>query len=118
MRVASVGSRHYPTMNDVRFYISKLAARKWDGGLMIVSGGIEDGVDAVAFETAEALGLETMIWKPDYDQYGRAAPLVRNGAIVADADLVVAFWDGISPGTHDTIKKALKAHRHTEVIFP
>jgi hypothetical protein len=71
----------------------------------IVSGGAR-GVDTLAENFARQRGLKTIIHYPDYKRYGRRAPLVRNSLIVEDADQVIAFWDGVSRGTHDTIKKA------------
>jgi hypothetical protein len=120
MRVAIVGSRDYPSLQDVRLYVGKLAAHSWHDGLVIVSGGAE-GVDQTAAETAEALGLETRVHgvtSAEWRAYGRRAGPLRNQKVVDDADLVVAFWTGVSPGTRDVIGKALKAHKHLEVVFP
>jgi hypothetical protein len=72
---------------------------------VIVSGGAR-GVDTLAEKYAEEKGLETIIHYPDYKRYGRRAPLVRNTLIVNGADMLVAFWDGKSRGTKDTIDKA------------
>ena len=36
---------------------------------------------------------------PEYEKYGRAAPLKRNITIIEHADLILAFWDGSSHGT-------------------
>lgn len=74
----------------------------------IVSGGAR-GVDTIAREFALAHGLKLTEFLPDYDRYGRAAPLKRNDEIVAYADMVIAFWDGHSRGTMYTYRKCCEA---------
>ncbi len=70
----------------------------------IVSGGAK-GVDTCARLFAEAHGLKLTEFYPDYDRYGRAAPLKRNDLIVKHADIVFAFWDGESRGTLYTLRQ-------------
>lgn len=48
----------------------------------------------------------------------RSAAFYRNGMIVQNAGRVVAFWDGESNGTKDSIDKALKSRKPLEVVFP
>ena len=40
----------------------------------------------------------------------------RNAQIIAEADQVVAFWDGKSPGTRNTIDRAKRANKPLEII--
>ena len=70
----------------------------------IVSGGAR-GVDTCARLYAEEHGLKLTEFYPDYDRYGRAAPLKRNDQIVNHADMVWAFWDGESRGTIYTVRQ-------------
>ena len=46
-----------------------------------------------------ANGLVLTEFKPEYNRYGRGAPLKRNIRIIEYADVVLAFWDGKSKGT-------------------
>ena len=73
----------------------------------IVSGGAR-GVDTCAKQFALSHGLKLTEFYPDYDRYGRAAPLKRNDQIVAHADMVLAFWDGESRGTLYTLRQCKK----------
>lgn len=70
----------------------------------IVSGGAR-GVDTCAREYAQIHGLKLTEFYPDYERFGRSAPLKRNDLIVAHADMVIAFWDGESRGTLYTLRK-------------
>lgn len=68
----------------------------------IVSGGAM-GIDTCAREYAKAHGLILTEFLPEYEKYGRRAPLYRNITIIEHADLVLAFWDGVSTGTGHVI---------------
>jgi hypothetical protein len=60
-------------------------------------------------DLADRLGLELIVFRPDYKRYGRGAPIVRNKQIVQESDLVLAFWDGKSRGTKSSIDFAKNA---------
>lgn len=81
----------------------------------IVSGGAR-GADTLAEKFAAEHSLPMIIYKPDYANHGRAAPFVRNSAIIEASDAVIAFWDGSSAGTLDSIKKAKKMGKPVTVI--
>ena len=99
MRIAIIGSR---TLNITSFdiYIPSVCTE-------IISGGAK-GIDTNARRWAEQKGLEFTEFLPDYEVYGRAAPLVRNRMMVDYADAILAFWDGKSKGTLYTVKYAQK----------
>ena len=81
----------------------------------IISGGAE-GIDALAKEAAEKLGIGYICYLPDYDRYGRSAPLKRNDQIIAAADLVLAFWDFRSRGTSYVIAECIKRGKPIKVF--
>ena len=105
MRIAIVGSRGVVDVN-VAPYVSE--------GDEIVSGGAM-GVDRCAAAYARQHGIKLTEFLPDYERYGRAAPIVRNREIVDYADKVVVFWDGSSKGTLSVIKYAQKVGKVCEV---
>ncbi len=80
----------------------------------IVSGGAK-GVDEAARKVAAALGIPFREFLPDYDTYGKRAPLVRNDQIIDYADMVLAFWDGKSSGTKYVVASCLK--RSKRVVY-
>ena len=107
MKVAVVGSRSILT-TDISMYISD--------GDEIVSGGAV-GVDSCAAEYAKKNGLKLTVFLPQYERYGRAAPIARNKNIVDYADKIIAFWDGKSKGTLSVIKYAEKTGKQCEIIL-
>ena len=107
MKLAIVGSRKLKNIELGR-YISEEVDE-------LVSGGAV-GVDTCAAEYAKNKGLKLREFLPQYERYGRAAPIVRNKEIVEYADKVLAFWDGSSRGTLSVIKYAEKIGRSVKVI--
>ena len=73
----------------------------------LISGGAR-GADRLAERFADEHNLKKIIHKPDWNKCGRAAGFMRNAKIIADSDVLVAFWDGKSRGTKDSIEKARK----------
>ena len=53
---------------------------------------------------------------PDYDKYGKAAPLVRDRLIVDNSDCVLAFWDGKSRGTKYTLDYAREQGKPIKIV--
>lgn len=80
----------------------------------IVSGGAE-GADTLAAQYARENGIVLVELRPDMSK-GRFAPLIRNTDIVRRADRVIAFWDGQSTGTLDSIKKARKMSKPLIIV--
>ena len=107
MKIAVVGSRG---IKDVE--IGKYVFESEE----IVSGGAV-GVDLCAAEYAHKNGIKLTVFLPEYERYGRAAPIVRNKKIVDYADKVIAFWNGKSKGTLSVIQYAQKTGKPCDVIL-
>ena len=107
MKVAIVGSRGV-CVSDIGKYVSDAEE--------IVSGGAV-GVDFCAVCFAKEKGIRLTEFLPQYERYGRAAPIVRNKEIVDYSDKIVAFWDGSSKGTLSVIKYAQKMGKPCEIII-
>ena len=99
MKVAIIGSRNLGVIDLENFLPENVTE--------IVSGGAR-GVDTCAREYALTHNIKLTEFLPDYNRYGRGAPLKRNLEIIAYADLVLAFWDGKSRGTKYVIDNCKK----------
>ena len=97
MRLAIIGSRTCPPV-DIAPYLPFVPDT-------IVSGGAK-GADTYAREYAMNNNIPLIEFLPDYQKYGRKAPLMRNLQIVDNCDFLLAFWDGKSRGTKFTIDYA------------
>lgn len=95
MKIAIVGSRGLN--GDISSFIPKEANE-------IISGGAI-GIDKCAEEYAKDNNIKMTVIRPNYKEFGKRAPLIRNLEIIDRADLVLAFWDGKSRGTKFVIEK-------------
>lgn len=107
MRIAIIGSRNV-TVDSLAEFVTNHDE--------IVSGGAV-GVDQCAANYAREQGLKLTEFLPEYEKYGRTAPIMRNKIIVDYADKIIAFWDGKSKGTLSVIKYAEKQGKPCEVIL-
>ena len=109
MKVAVVGSRELK-INDLGRYLPNDVTE-------IISGGAK-GIDTCAREYALSHGIKLTEFLPEYEKYGRSAPLKRNITIIENADLVLAFWNGTSHGTKFVIDNCRKRNIPVKVYIP
>ena len=107
MVTAIIGSR-----NITAFDLSKVVP---SDTTVIVSGGAT-GVDTLAARYARAKRLPLVEFKPNYREFGKGAPFVRNRQIIDYCDNVVAVWDGVSKGTKYTVDYARKQGKKVKLI--
>ena len=108
-KIAVVGSRGF---NDYSLLERTLTPYL---PFVLVSGGAR-GADSLAERFADKNNLEKIIFKPDWDKYGKRAGFLRNIKIVDESDMVIAFWDGQSRGTKSSIDLAREKNKELSVI--
>ncbi len=107
MKLAIIGSREL-IVHDLEKYLPKEVTE-------IVSGGAK-GIDACARAYAKANSIKLTEFLPEYEKYGRSAPLKRNIQIIDYADEVLAFWDGSSKGTSFVIQTCQKRQKKITIL--
>lgn len=107
MKVAIIGSRSL-VVNNLEKYLPADTTE-------VVSGGAI-GIDRCARSYAQRNGLKLTEFLPDYETYGKYAPLKRNLDIIDYADVVYAFWDGTSNGTSFVIDNCRKKGKKVRVF--
>jgi len=80
----------------------------------IISGGAI-GADQIAEIFAAEFYIPVDIIKPDWN-LGRNAGFLRNTTIIDKSDIIIAFWDGKSKGTLDSINKAKNSNKNIFVF--
>ena len=108
MKVAVIGSRGL-TVNDLGKYLPPDTTE-------IVSGGAR-GIDTCAKNYALKNNIKLTEFLPEYEKYGKIAPLLRNNTIIDYADMVLAFWDGQSRGTYYVINKCRQINTPVRVFL-
>ena len=104
MRVIIAGSRgfaDYAFLSQTMDYLLS----ETPGGITIVSGGAR-GADSMGERYAGERGYEVARYPAEWEKYGKSAGYRRNAVMAANADALVAFWDGKSPGTRHMINLA------------
>jgi hypothetical protein len=103
MKVGIVGSRGF---SDYKFleYILDRVFKERGMPTRVVSGGAI-GADTFAARYARDHKIPVSVFYPDWDR-GRQAGFDRNQVIVNHSDYLIAFWDGESYGTGDTMGRA------------
>ena len=107
MKLAIIDSRTCPPI--------KIEAHLKYIPVTIVSGGAR-GADSYAREFAQKHNLTLIEYLPEYEKYGKGAPLVRNKLIVDNCDFVLAFWDGKSRGTKFTLDYAKEKNKPIKIV--
>lgn len=110
MKIGVVGSRDFDDYINLEKELNKI-----EGITEIVSGGAK-GADTLAREFAEKNDIKLTEFKPNYEQYGRGAPIRRNKEIVEYSDQIIAFCDCKSRGTKNTIDIAEKQNKPVTII--
>jgi len=105
------GDREYPAMEHVEEYLAKLP----QGTVVMVSD--RPGVDQVAGLVARARGLAVERAATDWST-GTHAVYACSARMVEQADHVVVFRSGGSPGTMFTIREAVSAGKPIHVFSP
>ncbi len=71
-----------------------------------IYSGAAVGIDRRAREYALEHRIQIIELLPEYNLYGKAAPLRRNDCLIELSDAVFVFWDGKSHGSDYMIKKS------------
>lgn len=115
MKVIIAGSRNYHDEGDFFHPMNKILAKnEWLRETTEVISGTARGADTLGEEWAAMYGFPVTKFPADWSKYGRSAGFRRNEEMAQYADALVAFWDGLSPGTRSMIDLAkgrgLKVH--------
>lgn len=109
-KVAVVGSRSF---DDYRLLCETLD--QFSDIECIISGGAI-GADSLAARYAKEHNITLKVYVPDWS-LGKHAGMLRNTLIVDRCDVVIAFWDGESKGTNDSINKAKKMNKPCKIVY-
>lgn len=120
MKLAIIGGRDF-TDKFKLFREVKELMQEYPEINTIVSGGAQ-GADSYGEQFALENKIHCIIFQAKWDDlvtkpynirynkfgkpYNALAGFVRNTQIIKESDIVIAYWDGKSPGTKDSLDKA------------
>ncbi len=113
MKLGIVGSRKLDDYQIVEDAINKY----FKNVSFIISGGAQ-GTDSLGILYAQIHKIPYLEHLPDlkkYKDFAQAA-MARNTLVVEDSDAIIAFWDGKSAGTKDSINKAKSSNTPLTII--
>jgi hypothetical protein len=115
MKILVCGSRSFTDEDTLVNYMNQYFSYKKD--IVLISGGA-DGADTFAEQYAIRHSISKEIYHPNWDKYGLSAGFIRSECMVdCKPDFVIAFWNGISTGTLDTLKLAARNKIKTLIIY-
>ncbi len=116
MKLAIIGSRSFENYALMKEQLLALIQKDGLSLTHIVSGGAK-GADTLGAQFAKEHQLELVVFKPDWKRFGKRAGFIRNTEIIEHADMVVAFWDGISNGTKDALDKSNTLGKKSFIVY-
>lgn len=126
MKIAIIGSRDF---KDYKL-LEKILSVETDISC-IISGGAK-GADTLGVKYAMEHSIPYKVFLADWKdlsfpdaviketikgvKYDAKAGIRRNKQIIENCDKVIAFWDGTSPGTFDSLQKAKKLNKEIKIV--
>lgn len=111
MKLAVVGSRTFTNERLLEFTLNNYK----DSITLVVSGGAR-GADSLGESWAIKNNIPVKVFKPEWHKYGKSAGMIRNELIIQECDICMAFWDGKSKGTANSIFICEKLNKKVAVI--
>lgn len=81
-----------------------LATVKFGNNKVTIISGTARGADSLGERYAKEKNYELMRFPANWNKYGRSAGMIRNKQMLEQANCVICFWDGKSPGTRNMIQ--------------
>ena len=103
-RVIIAGSRKFSDYDLLERTMDKALSTVQDD-ITVVCGKAK-GSETLGEQYAKEHGYEVQYFPADWNRYGKVAGYIRNTTMAKNADALVAFWDGESPGTKHMIETA------------
>lgn len=107
-RLIIAGSRDFDNAELLNSKCLILTSGLWQSDRLVVLCGMAQGADKLAYHWAIDHGFKVLEYPADWTKHGKSAGPIRNEEMAKNADMLVAFWDGKSPGTKDMILRAIE----------
>lgn len=119
MRLAIIGSRSFTDYSRLCYVMDEWFDRNGQHDYVVkevISGGA-NGADKLAARWAQEHNIKLTEFLADWEKHGKAAGFIRNEDIVREANVVLAFWDGESRGTQNSLSIAKRLKKPTFIVY-
>lgn len=100
------GSRDFSISPNQAYIFLNDYIRANNTGTPVIISGMAKGPDLWGYHFGKSASIEVREYPADWATLGKRAGMVRNTKMLGDCDHVIAFWDGKSKGTLNTIQGA------------
>lgn len=107
MKVCIAGSRNFVDYDCLCKLIKNIFKEKQ---ITIISGNAQ-GADILGELFAKENKLNLEIYPANWSMHGKAAGYIRNTKMANISDCLIAFWDGKSKGTKNTINNMKRLNK-------
>lgn len=114
MKICIAGGRDFDNYDVLAKVVDQVIA-EIPTQISIVSG-MAKGADSLGERYARERGLDVLLFPADWKKHARAAGPIRNALMADEADMLVAFWDGVSRGTKNMIGQMQKRGKPYKVF--
>ena len=121
-RIIVCGTRSFEDYKLMTKVLDKII-KDFGEDVEIVSGHAT-GADSLGERYAKEHNLKCCVFEANWEKHGKKAGFLRNSQMLdygseigIENALVVAFWDGVSRGSLDTMKKAQRLKMPTKVCL-
>ena len=83
----------------------------------VIICGEAKGADSLGRRYAEEKGLDILSYPAEWDKYGKSAGYKRNEQMAAEAEALVAFWNGKSKGTKHMIDTMIRLNKPVRIVY-
>lgn len=111
-----VGGRGFHDFQLMKRSIQALTEEKEYEITKVVSGGAF-GADSYGAIYALQKELPLEVFAAEWNKYGKSAGFKRNKLIAQQSDVIMAFWNGRSKGTKNTIDIARSYEKEVHIIL-
>lgn len=116
LKVIVAGGREFNDYDLASKAIMELANETFPDREVSIVSGMARGADALGVAFARNHSVQLYEFPAHWDKYGKRAGFMRNEEMGKFADVLLAFWDGKSPGSKHMIEYMKKLNKPVYVI--
>ena len=114
MKIIVAGTRTFQDYDLLNKKMHEITAYQY--AVTEIVSGCSAGADTLGAYWAQVNNIPVKFFQADWESLGRKAGPIRNSEMAEYADVLIAFWDGESRGTLDTITK-MKALQKPVIVI-